>query len=123
MAVRNQPLSEYIAEQMKRPSFREAWDALEPEFSLIEQLIELRLRRGLTQAQLAKRAGTKQPSIARLESGRGAPNLAFLRKVADALDANVEIRLTPKTMNAAPANGKNKAAKARGRTKARQKQV
>ncbi len=45
-----------------------------------------RLQEGLTQSQLAKRVGTKQPSIARLESGKTAPSLSFLNEIAKALD-------------------------------------
>ncbi len=122
MTAKNQTLGEYVAEQMQRPAFREAWRTLEPEFSLIEQVIALRLKRGLTQAQLARRAGTKQPSIARLESGRSRPNLSFLRKVAAALDANVEIRLTPKPLHAASEPGRKRVARpAPGSTKRQKK--
>lgn len=45
-----------------------------------------RLLKGLTQAQLAERVGTKQSSIARLESGRTAPSISFLNEIAKALD-------------------------------------
>ena len=120
MVKKNQTLGEYVSEQMRRPDFRRAWDALEPEFSLIEQVIALRLQQGLTQAQLAKRAGTKQPSIARLESGRGRPNLTFLKRVADALDANVEIRLTPKKVRAA--SGRTRPSKPKALPGRRQRQ-
>ena len=123
MTLKNQTLGEYVTEQMKRPAFREAWRSLEPEFSLIEQVIALRLKRGLTQAQLAKRAGTRQPSITRLESGRSKPNLSFLKKVADALDANVEIRLTPKSLRAVSEHGRKRVVKAATGSTKRQKKV
>jgi transcriptional regulator with XRE-family HTH domain len=46
---------------------------------------DLRIRNGLTQAALAKKIGTKQSSIARLESGSGClPSLNFLKRIADA---------------------------------------
>jgi predicted transcriptional regulator len=49
--------------------------------------------RGLTQAQLAEKVGTKQPSIARLESGQEAPRLSFLKRVVEALGGTLEIRI------------------------------
>jgi len=44
-------------------------------------LREARLRAGLTQAELAKRAGTSQPAIARWESGAVQPSLERLREL------------------------------------------
>lgn len=86
---------EYVAEQMEEPSFRSEYEELEEEFTFIRQLIELRLQKGLTQAELAERVGTHQPSISRLEHGQ-LGSFDFLRRVAEALDAQVEIHLTPK---------------------------
>src|SRR3990170_5258764 len=83
------------AEILSDPAVKAEYDALKPEYDLIRQLIDLRIERGLSQRQLAKRAGMQQPSIARLEGGRGG-NLRTLRRVADALDARVEVRLVPR---------------------------
>lgn len=44
-------------------------------------LREARLRAGLTQAELARRAGTTQPAIARYESGKVQPSLERLRQL------------------------------------------
>ncbi|HLB49663.1 MAG TPA: helix-turn-helix domain-containing protein [Anaerolineales bacterium] len=86
------PWRDYLDEQLKNPEFRAEYDALEGEFALIRQLIDLRIKRGLSQRQLAKRAEMQQPTIARLEGGRTA-SLKTLRRVAEALDARVEVRL------------------------------
>ncbi len=84
-----------LEEHLRDPAVRAAYDALESEFALIRQLIDLRIKRGLSQRQLAKRAGMQQPVIARLEGGRAA-SLKTLRRVAEALDARVEVRLVPR---------------------------
>ena len=89
------PWREYLDEQMKDPEFRAEYEALDAEYALIRQLIDLRIRRGLSQRQLAERAGLKQPSVARLESGRTA-SLQMLRRVADALDADVKVTIVPR---------------------------
>jgi transcriptional regulator with XRE-family HTH domain len=87
---------EHKKQLMKDPEFREEYEALEPEYKLAAGLIRLRLAKGLTQAQLASLLNTKQESIARLESGRSLPSLSTVRRVADALDAELEINLRPK---------------------------
>ena len=85
---------EYTAQQMKDPEFRAEYEALEVEFDFIRQLIDLRLKRGLSQRALAERAGTRQPRISRLEHGQ-LGSFEFLHQVARALDAHLEIHLVP----------------------------
>lgn len=87
---------EHKKQLMKDPEFREEYEALETEYKLAATLIRLRLAKGLTQAQLAALLNTKQESIARLESGRSLPSLSMVRRVAAALDAELEINLRPK---------------------------
>ena len=81
---------------LKDPEFRAEYEALEPEYKLASALIRLRLAKGLTQEQLAKFLNTKQESIARLESGDSLPSLSTVKRVAEALDADVEIIVKPK---------------------------
>jgi len=87
---------EHKKQLMRDPEFREQYEALEPEYKLAAAVIRLRVARGLTQAQLADLLNTRQESIARLESGSSLPSLSTVRKVADALDADLEINLRPK---------------------------
>lgn len=90
------PVSTYTFENWERerlndPEFIAALAELEPGY----QIARLRIARGLTQTQLAQKAGTKQPSIARLEKGESTPSLAFLEKLAEALGARLEVRIVP----------------------------
>lgn len=89
------PWREYVDEQMKNPEFRAAYDALEPEYTLIRELIDLRIKRGLSQRELARRAGMQQPTLARVESGKTA-SLRTLRRVANALNADVRVSIVPR---------------------------
>jgi ribosome-binding protein aMBF1 (putative translation factor) len=98
----------HLAEQMKDPEFAKEYEALGPEFEIVGQIIALRLKRKLTQAQLAAKVGTPQPSIARLESTRAVKNLDYVRRVADALDARLEVRLVPREKLAARRKGRSK---------------
>lgn len=81
---------------MKDPEFKDEYDALELENTLARELIRLRLAKGLTQEQLAAKVHTKQAGIARLESGSYLPSLSTIRKVADGLDAEVNVTFRPK---------------------------
>ena len=84
------------AELMKNPAFKAEYDALEPEYELIRQLIEARTEKNMTQKQLAEKIGTKQSNIARLESGNYNPSFQFLQKVAGALDKRLSLPLSPR---------------------------
>ena len=70
---------------------RKAYDELGPEFELIQMIIEKRIKQNLTQSELAKKLGTKQSAISRLERGAYNPTLTFLRKTANALGAEIHI--------------------------------
>lgn len=78
---------------LKDGEVQKAYDALGPEFTLVEAIIKKRLANGMTQAALARKVGTKQSAIARLESGHYNPSLKFLGKVAKALGAQLKISL------------------------------
>jgi ribosome-binding protein aMBF1 (putative translation factor) len=78
---------------LKNKSTLKAYENLGPEFALVQMIIEKRLKRGLTQAELAQKIGTKQSAIARLESGTYNPTVNFLSKVAVALDAKLSFSI------------------------------
>ena len=52
---------------------------------------------GLTQAELAERAGMTQPQLSRLESGGATPTVPLLARLAAALDAELDITFRPHT--------------------------
>lgn len=81
-------------ELLENPEFKKEYDALEPEYALIRQIIDRRLKSGLSQQNLAERAGTKQSAISRLESGNYNPSLFFLKKIAAALGSEVRVSFT-----------------------------
>jgi len=77
---------------LKNPKFKDEYDRLQPEFAVIRAVIEARMKRGLSQEKLAKKIDTKQSVISRLESGRANPSVAFLKKLAQALNSHLEIK-------------------------------
>lgn len=76
---------------LKDREVRKAYQGLEPEFALAQAIIERRIAKGMTQAALARKVGTKQSAIARLESGSTNPTLKGLEKIAKALDSHLAV--------------------------------
>lgn len=60
---------------------------------ILTSYINLRKERGITQQEIADRTGIKRTNVARIESGRNAPTIEVLVKLAAALDTELEIRL------------------------------
>ena len=80
---------------MKEPGFKDGYDALAPEFAVASALIAARTQANLSQAQLAKKMGTSQSTIARLESGSAKPSLATLERFAKATGMRLRVVFEP----------------------------
>jgi ribosome-binding protein aMBF1 (putative translation factor) len=80
---------------MKEPKYRKAYAALEDEFALAKAVIAARNRAGLTQTELARKMGTTQPVVARMEGGRIQPSLRTLQRLAQATGSRLLIRFEP----------------------------
>ena len=76
---------------MNDPEVKAEYDRLEPEFVLASSLIQARIDKKLTQAELAEQAGVSQVMIARLESGTSNPTFATLSKVAGVLGKKLKL--------------------------------
>lgn len=75
------------------PQFRQAYEALKPEFAVARQLMTARSRAGLSQAEVARRMGTTQSTVARLEGGQRLPAMRSLQRYAQAIGHRLEVRL------------------------------
>jgi len=88
---------EHRKELLKDKKVREEYNKLLPEFELAKSIVEQRVRKKLTQEQVAKKAGMPQSTISRIEGlTHGLPKLATLKKIANALDADIVIKLEAK---------------------------
>jgi len=84
---------DFKKELLQDPEVKKGYDALELEYSIIAQVIQKRLDRGLSQKQLAEKVGTKQSAISRLEGGNISPSIVFLEKIAKALGGKLQISI------------------------------
>jgi transcriptional regulator with XRE-family HTH domain len=91
-------LKQFKARALARPEVRKAYEDLADEFAFLDEVLRARTESGLTQAEVAERAGTTQSAIARLESAGSShsPSVATLQRYAQALGYRVEIRLVKK---------------------------
>lgn len=76
----------------EKPGLKEEIEKHEPEYQVQRALIRLRIKEHLTQKQLAKRIGTKQPVLSRIENGRVEASLETLQKIADAVGAKLIVK-------------------------------
>ena len=78
---------------MEDPEFREEYARADEEYKLIEALVRARTAANLTQEELARRLGTTQSAIARLEGGGVSPSFATLRRYAEATGTRLTVGL------------------------------
>lgn len=73
---------------------KKEFDKLTPRYVVISQLIAARIKNKMTQQDVAKKVGTKQSAIARLESGGVNPSLEFLQKIAQVMGYKLTVHLS-----------------------------
>lgn len=88
--------NDFLQEQLKNPEFKKEYEALEPEFSIIQAMINARRSAGMTQKQLAEKTGISQGDISKMENGNGNPSLRTLQRLADGMGMRLNIQFCPK---------------------------
>ena len=82
----------YEKKLLKDKSFRKVAESLEPEFILADSLIKARKKKKLTQGELARKIGTQQPVISKLETASSKPSLSLLKRIAEVLDTKLTVK-------------------------------
>ncbi len=86
---------EYVATKLNDPEFRAEYDALEPEFAIIQALISARKLSGITQKELSDRTGIAQSDISKIENGNGNPSLKTMKRLASAMNMKLKVEFVP----------------------------
>lgn len=81
---------------LSTPEARKAYEDLQPEFAIVQALIDARVKKKISQEELAKRMGTGQAVISRLENANASPSLSLIKRLANALGLKVELKFTPR---------------------------
>lgn len=85
--------TEYFRKFESDPEYQKAKEALKLHFTLGDAVLRGRIQRNWTQSELARRVGTKQANISRIESGLGNPTIKLVQKIIQVLD--LEISFSP----------------------------
>ena len=102
--------NDFLNEQLQNPEVKAEYDALEPEFAIIQAMIDAltvaenaermndaRKSKGITQKELSERTGIAQGDISKLENGNGNPSVRTLQRLANAMGMTLKIEFVPKT--------------------------
>lgn len=92
--MKDTSLNDYLKEQLKDPDFKKEWEKNEAAYQVTRVLIKARLEDKISQRELAKRAGTTQAVISRIENMNVSPSIGLLQRIADSLGRKLEIRFT-----------------------------
>lgn len=84
---------QFKKEQLRDPEFKKCYDALQPDYEIIKAILRARIEKGLNCAALACRLGIKISTLKRLELGVYSPRLSLMKRLAEALDAKLEITI------------------------------
>lgn len=78
-------------EALSDPETKKEYEAMEPEFQLILELLRLRGEQNLTQQELAERTGINRSDISKIEHGNANPSLKTIKRLAGAMGKRVQI--------------------------------
>lgn len=85
MPFKKVDINELLKEELKSEEFREDYNRVRKEYELIEQIVRIRKKLNITQAELAKKANVSQQAISRLEKEKHIPKIDTLLKIVDGL--------------------------------------
>lgn len=88
-------VDEVLDEQLNDPEFREEWNRTALARAVSLRLIRYRAAKGLSQTQLAKKIGVKQPAVARLEAGEKNPTWETLTRLSQTLGIEFLVDIAP----------------------------
>lgn len=82
---------DFLKEELKKTEIKAEFDALEPEFTIIQALIDARKKSGFTQSELSKRTGIAQSDISKIEKGNANPSIKTLQRLAAGMGMKFKI--------------------------------
>lgn len=82
---------DYLAKELENPAARKLFMKYKHQLEISYKILQTRKQKGLSQAALAKKIGTNQSNVARIESGQQNVTIKLLDKIAFALDMQLEV--------------------------------
>jgi len=84
---------EYLAKQLKKSEFKKYYDEYGKQLEIAYQILQLRKQKKMSQAELAKKIGTKQSNVARMEIGKQNFTIDTLQKIAKAFNRELKVKI------------------------------
>ena len=88
--------NDFKEQLLQDPEVKAEYDALEPEFDIIQAMIDARKKLNLTQKELSERTGITQADISRIENGTRNPSLNMLKRLANGMGMRLKLEFIPK---------------------------
>lgn len=82
---------DYKKEALQDPEVKKEYDALQPEYDIIQAMIDARISQNMTQKELAEKTGITQADISRIENGMRNPSLSMMKKMANGLGMQLKL--------------------------------
>ena len=82
---------DYKKKALQNPEVKKEYEALAPEYDIIQAMIDARKSQNLTQKELSDRTGITQADISRIEKGTRNPSLEMLKRLAHGLGMQLKV--------------------------------
>ena len=87
--------AEYKQQLLSDPAVRAAYDELQPEYDIIQALIDARKSKNMTQKDLSEATGITQADISRIENGTRNPSLKMVKRLAAGMGMRLKLEFLP----------------------------
>ena len=91
--------TDYKEKALSNPEVKKEYDDLQPEYDIIQAMIDARVSQHITQKELSERTGITQADISRIERGTRNPSLAMMKKIAAGLGMQLKLEFIPLSTN------------------------
>lgn len=87
--------SEFKMELLEDPEVKAAYDELQPEYDIIQAMVDARKSQNMTQKDLSEATGITQADISRIENGTRNPSLGMVKRLAAGMGMRLKLEFIP----------------------------
>ena len=89
---------DYLNKQLQNEELKKEYERLEPEFNIMQAVIDARKKNHFTQKELSEKTGIAQSDISKLENGNSNPTISMLQRLADGMNMQIKLEFIPKSV-------------------------
>ncbi len=86
---------EFKKKSLENPEIKKMYDELQPEYDIIQAMIDARKSQNMTQKELSKVTGITQADISRIENGTRNPSLEMVKRLAAGMGMRLKLEFIP----------------------------